>query len=48
MFLLSNSITNRKMAKPEVEKTQLPDFQHGWEKREKKETNEQKQASLSW
>lgn len=49
MFSLSDSITNRKMAKPEAARTRLPDFQNGWEKRrEKKETNEQNQASLSW
>lgn len=33
MFSWSDSITNRKMAKPEVARTQLPGFQHGWEKR---------------
>lgn len=34
MFSLSDSITNRKMAKPDTARTQLPDFQHGgWEKR---------------
>lgn len=43
-FPLSDSITNRKMAKPEVARTQLPDFQQDEKRREKKETNEQKQA----
>lgn len=37
MFSLSDSITNRKMAKPDTARTQLPDFQHGgWEKGKKR------------
>lgn len=37
MFSLSDSITNRKMAKPDTARTQLLDFQHGgWEKRKKR------------
>lgn len=48
IFSLSDSITNRKMAKPDTARTQLPDFQHGgWEKGKKKKQKMNKTRQLS-